>query len=183
MSNTNNKSNLRQLNEQIIEHLYTSIYPKCVNYAYTFLKDREVAQDIVQDAIMSVWSKREDLDPDGNIEYYILSAIRNKAYNYLREKQQIAEKLGKKISTHESLGIIALSYTMPNNIQFEEMTKILENTIGAMNPKISSTFRLLRDNDMSYRYIAAKQKISLKSVEYRVSKAMQILRNALKDYL
>lgn len=171
------------MNEELIEQLYTLLYPKCVNYAYIYLKDRTLSEDIVQEAIMSLWQKRDEIDPDGNIEYYLLSTVRNKALNHIRDNQTKAISLGQEIPVHERLALIALSSTMPDTFTYEEMSRVVDKTVNSMNSKISSTFLLHKVKNMSYKEISVVQDISVKSVEYRISKALKILRNALKEYL
>ena len=52
-----------------------------------------------------------------------------------------------------------------------------------MKPDISQTFLLCREEDLSYKEIAIRKNVSVKTVEYRISKALKIMRLALIDYL
>lgn len=70
-----------------------------------------------------------------------------------------------------------------NYLQFEELRSKIEEAINNLPPEIVETFRLSRFEELSYREIADRQGISIKTVEARISKALRILRVELKDYL
>jgi RNA polymerase sigma-70 factor (ECF subfamily) len=70
-----------------------------------------------------------------------------------------------------------------NYFQFEELRVKIEEAIHKLPPEIVETFRLSRFEELSYREIADRQGISIKTVEARISKALRILRVELKDYL
>lgn len=68
-------------------------------------------------------------------------------------------------------------------VQFEELRDKIEEAIAALPEEIIETFRLSRFDELSYKEIAEKQSISIKTVEARISKALRILRVELKDFL
>ena len=70
-----------------------------------------------------------------------------------------------------------------NYLQFEELRNKIEEAINNLPSEIIETFRLSRFDELSYREIADRQGISIKTVEARISKALRILRVELKDYL
>jgi RNA polymerase sigma-70 factor (ECF subfamily) len=55
--------------------------------------------------------------------------------------------------------------------------------IAALPDDLRETFLLSRFEELHYKEIADKQTISIKTVEARMSKALRILRNELKDYI
>lgn len=70
-----------------------------------------------------------------------------------------------------------------NYIQFEELRSKIEEAIAQLPTELVETFQLSRFEELSYREIAEKQNISIKTVEARISKALRILRVELKDFL
>jgi RNA polymerase sigma-70 factor (ECF subfamily) len=70
-----------------------------------------------------------------------------------------------------------------NYIQFEELRNKIEKAIASLPEEVGETFRLSRFEELSYKEIAEKQNISIKTVEARISKALRILRIELKDFL
>ena len=70
-----------------------------------------------------------------------------------------------------------------NYVQFEDLKNKIEEAITHLPEEVIETFKLSRFEELSYKEISATQKISIKTVEARISKAIKILRAELKDYL
>jgi len=175
--------NIQTVNEHFIEQLYLSHYWKAVNYANHFLKDVETAKEMAQEAMISLWQKRDQLDIAGNVAYYLLSTVRNKAFNLLKQKQRIAQRMGNPVSVSDRLGMIALGDSSADKVIHAELSATIAKTIDAMSSKISTTFLLCREEGLSYKEVAQKLNVSVKTVEYRISKALDILRSVLSEYL
>jgi len=173
----------RSVNEKYIEKIYITHYWRAVYYANQFLRDTELSREIAQDAFVSLWRKRESLDLSNNVEYYLLSTVRNKVFNHLRSKQRRANHIGMEIPVSDRLNLITLNDSSSERLLYSELSAILKSTLINMSPNIRETFLLSREEDLSYKEIAEKLGISTKTVEYRISKALIVLRVALKDYL
>jgi len=171
------------VNERFIEQLYHSHYWKAVHYANHFLKDLETAKEMAQEAMISLWQKRETLEITGNVAYYLLSTVRNKVFNYLKHKQRVAARMGNQISINDRLGMIALSDSSADKVIYAELSGLIAKTIDSMNAKIRTTFMLCREHGLPYKEIAKELNVSVKTVEYRISKALDLLRFALSEYL
>ena len=175
--------NIKTVNERFIEQLYHSHFWKAVNYANHFLNDLETAKEVAQEAMISLWQKREQLDIDGNVAYYLLSTVRNKVFNLLKHRQRVIQRMGNQVSINDRLGMIALSDSSADKLIHSELSETIAKTINSMGSKISATFLLCREQGLSYKEVAKKLNVSVKTVEYRISKALDILRSALSDYL
>ncbi len=173
----------RSVNDRYIEKIYVTHYWRAVNYANQFLRDGELAREIAQDAFISLWEKRESLDPENNIEYYLLSTVRNKVFNHLRTKQRRAKHMGEELPVSDRLNLITLGESSSERLLYSELSAILKKTINGMSPIIRDTFLLCREEELGYKEIAQKLGVSVKTVEYRISKALVILREELRDYL
>lgn len=120
----------RSVNEGYIEKIYVTHYWRAVNYANQFLRDGELAREIAQDAFISLWEKRESLDPENNIEYYLLSTVRNKVFNQLRTKQRRAKHMGEELPVSDRLNLITLGESSSERLLYSELSAILKKTIN-----------------------------------------------------
>jgi len=166
-----------------MERLYIDHYWRAVNYAFQFLRDSELSREIAQEAFMSLWLKRESLDPEKNVEYYLMSTVRNKVFNHIRDKKRRAERMGEQLEINDRLNLIALSELASEKVLYQEALSIFRTARKTLPPKILETFLLCRDQELTYKEIAEKQGISVKTVEYRIGKALAILKEALAEYL
>jgi RNA polymerase sigma-70 factor (ECF subfamily) len=64
-----------------------------------------------------------------------------------------------------------------------ELTKQIDRAIQNLPDGIRETFMLNRFEGLSYQQIAKQENVSVKTIEYRISKALTILRKDLGDYL
>lgn len=183
MIDFSNFNESKSVNEKFVEHIYDLYYWKAVNYANTFLRDIEISKEITQDAFISLWEKRDSLDLSKNVECYLLAAVRNKVFNLLRKRQRVAKSMGQEVSITDRLNIIALNDSSSDKVISTELMQIINKTLKSMKPEISQTFLLCREEDLSYKEVAVRKNVSVKTVEYRISKALKIMRLALADYL
>ncbi len=183
MAEFSDTGNFKSVNEQYIEKIYVAHYWRAVNYANQFLRDKETAKEIAQDAFISLWEKRESLDLERNVEYYLLSTVRNKVFNLLRERQRRAGRMGIEVPVNDRLNVLALTDYTSEKMICSELSQIIRKTLNSMPAKIKETFLLCREEELSYKEVADKLGVSVKTVEYRISKSLVILREALRDYL
>lgn len=178
-----NYSNIKGVNEQYLARLYETHYMLCVNYANQFLRDMELAKEMAQEAFVALWLKRESLDSNNNVEYYLLATVRNNVFNHLRKKQRIANKMGTQMPVNDRLSLIAIEDDVSERLLHNELRRELNKALKKIPQIFSETFVLSREFRLSYKEIAAKQGISVKTVEYRMSKALQIIKNELAEFL
>lgn len=165
------------------EKLYKTYYKKALHYAFRYIGDIETSKGIVQESYINLWEKRKSIDYTNNPEYYILTIVRNKALNYLRDKSRRLKKSGEPANIDDNINLIALSYSNFDNISYLEIQHIVKDTVDKLPPKIKSTFLMSRDKKMTNKEIAEKLNISIKAIEYRIGKAISKLKINLADYL
>jgi len=59
---------------------------KLFRFALTFVKDEELAKDVVQEVLIKVWEKRAEMVFVQNLEAWCMQITRNKALDKLRSK-------------------------------------------------------------------------------------------------
>ena len=64
-----------------------------------------------------------------------------------------------------------------------ELQKNVTDAINSLPPKCRAIFQLSRFEDLTYKEIAAKLDISVKTVENQMGKALRVLRGKLRGYL
>lgn len=79
--------------------------------------------------------------------------------------------------------ISTLEACNPEELFSEEARRLVNETLDRLPEKTRTIFIRSRFDGKSYKEIAAEMGVTVKSVEFEVSKAMKILRVVLKDYL
>lgn len=164
--------------EQIYSDFFGVLYHLCLHY----LHDEKVAEEIVQDSFMKLWEIRSTLNEQFNVKSFLYTVTKNNSLNYLRNQKVSMKHLENMKYLEMQFNYEALE-RLGDYIRFEELRNKIEESIAKLPPEIIETFQLSRFEELSYKDIASRQEISIKTVEARISKALRILRVELKDYL
>lgn len=71
----------------------------------------------------------------------------------------------------------------PEEIYSSEITGIVEKTLQSLPEQTRRIFEMSRYESIPVKEIAQELSLSTKSVEYHITKALKLLRVALKEYL
>lgn len=78
---------LRTGEEKAFHQLFMLLYARLVNYCDLFIKDRDLANDLVQDCFVKLWERRNDIKENTSIEGFMFIMLRNHCFNYLRKNK------------------------------------------------------------------------------------------------
>ena len=169
---------LKEGDKSAFSSLFTVYYSDLVMFANTILKDLDSSEEIVQDVFLKLWEDREVIIVTTTLKSFLLKLIQNRCLDWLRH--------AKVIHSHcESVMFSSplLECDTENYILRSEIEKIVKKALDKIPIEIAEPFRLNRYEGLKYREIAEKMQVSNRTVEVRVAKVLQILRNELKDYL
>ena len=113
-------------------------------------------------------------------------AKKNKALDYLKHeevKRAAFESMNDWHLQELSIRISTLESCDPNEIFSNEVENIIQNTLKSLSKQTCQAFLLSRFENKSNKEIAEQMGISVKGVEYHISKSLKALRISLKDYL
>ena len=145
------------------------------NHAARFVWSKEVAQDIVSDVFFNLWKNKAVCQITSSYRAYLFRAVRNGCHNYLTRELSRRAPI-------ESLEDCDSQSLRPDQIvHFDELQHKIETIISHLPPQCKRVFLLNRFEGKKYAEIATELEISLKTVEMHISKALQMLRNALKE--
>ena len=162
--------------DEKVEILFRKYYAGLCKSLYKILRDATLAEDIVQEVFLKVWEMRETLKMEEAIQSYLYRSCYNTALNFLKQQ--------KKNTDIDSLELsIAGTETAEKSLSFQETEAEILKAIDALPPKTKLVFSLSRFEELSYKEIADRLDISVKSVEKHMGIALQRLRENLKDYL
>jgi len=160
------------------EMLFRTYYQPLCNYAYTFVQDRDEAEEIVQSTFTSIWEKRGTLEIKTGMKPYLYAMVRNACLNLIKHE---------KIKQKHVDGELAVAERSVESVAHTVMATELETRISDAMSKLPEqcrlVFKLSRFEELKYAEIADQLNISVKTVENQMGKALKIMREQLKDYL
>ena len=73
--------------ERIFKEIFKKYYLPIRSFAWRFVKDNDIAEDIVQDCFLNVWEKRLTFRVIAEIRSYLYTSTRNACLDYLKHEQ------------------------------------------------------------------------------------------------
>lgn len=171
---------------QDFNSLFNEYYRRFVRFAMGYLKEEQTAEDFVSEAFTVYWEKKTSLNSDTNPPAYILTIVRNKCLNHLKH-MQIQQRVTDELRDHSEwllqTKISTLEACDPDFLFSKELKEIIDNTLEKLPGKTRQIFSFSRDQGLTYKEIANKTNLSQKAVEFHISKALQLLRISLKEFI
>lgn len=169
--------------ENAFKKIFESYFDSLLYFANEYVKNIEISRNIVQDSFMTLWEVRNDLNPDSNIRAFLYKVTRNGCLNFL-EKEKVRQKYIHHIEADYKellLNYLALNDLETDSVEFDQLNKIINETIESLPEKCKLVFKKSRFSGLKNREIADEMGISLKTVEGHISVAIKTLKTALKE--
>jgi RNA polymerase sigma-70 factor (ECF subfamily) len=158
--------------------IFSAYYTDMVFFAYSFIHELPASEDIVQDTFIKLWEDHEKVSVTVSLKSFLLKSIQNKCIDWHRHK---------KIVNNHSTYIINNSplyeYDTDNYVLRSELEERLEKAMANLPDKFKEAFEMNRNEGLKYHEIASKLNVSVRTIEVRISKALDLLRNSLIDLL
>lgn len=165
---------LQQGNEQAFSEIYERYKGVLYIHAVKMLKNRDEAQDVIQEIFTKIWNMRDNLVINTTLSAYLYTSVRNRILDIFSHEKVIAihqQSLQDFINQGE--------YQTDNYIREKELTFLIEKEISALPPKMKEVFELSRKQHLSYLQIAEQLDISENTVRKHITKALARLRSKL----
>ena len=159
--------------KELFEYYYA---PLCV-YARHYVDDIDTCEDLVQDVFCSIWNNRKNLDPTFSIKNYLHTSVRNSCLNYIRSKSFQTR------SNDDVYNSPNYSENMEDLLFLHELEELLAKALSKLPTEYRIAFEMSRLENRPVEEIAKQLNISTRTVERYRNKAVEILKNDLKDYL
>ncbi len=171
-------SGVREDDRRAFNHLYEQYASKLYRAAYQRLRDREVARELVQEIFTNLWLRRADLCIEKSLDRYLYRSLKYEVMNHFRAvavRERYASQYRHSTSGRDEATLHLLS--------FNELSTRMEKEISKLPEKCRAVFELSRHQGYSTVEIAEALRISHKTVEAHVGKALKMLRTGLRDFV
>lgn len=157
--------------------LYATYKNRLIYFAMRFLKSREYAEDVFQDAFTVVWQSRRFINPDASFSSYLYTIMRNRILNQLRNAAN-EEKL------KESILSQALDYTedTKREVMLNDLKSLISHALQQLTPRQREIFEMSCEAQLSHKEIADKLGISVNTVQEHISTSLKLIRTYLIKY-
>lgn len=169
---------LSQQNEAAFERVFKEHFKALHAYAFTILRDDADAEEMVQQVFFKLWERASNLQIAGSIAAYLYRAVHNECLNFLKhQKVKAKHQLHVAYRARETDRAPADPYVDP------ELPNRIREAMESLPEQCRTIFHMSRFEELKYREIAERLKISVKTVENQMGKALKLMRARLTEFM
>ena len=172
------------LNSSNFKKFYIAYYDRCFLFAKSYVHNDLVAEDIASESLIKLWELSEVEEIENPLKLlYVIS--KNKALDYLKHekiKQEALISISEHTQRELEIRISTLEASNPDKIFSNDIQNIVHTTVSNLPEQTRKIFEMSRFKNMQKKDIANYFSITIKGVDYHISKALSSLRENLKDY-
>jgi RNA polymerase sigma-70 factor (ECF subfamily) len=158
------------------KQLFITYYSPLSEYASQYISDDD-AEELVQELMIYLWENRETLVIETSLKSYLFIAVKYRCLNAIKKdqyRQKVHDQLYEKLKDQ---------FEDPDYYMVNELAQLIEQAVNELPETYREVFTRSRFGNLTNRQIAEELNISIKTVEYRITQSLKILRTKLKDYL
>jgi RNA polymerase sigma-70 factor (ECF subfamily) len=161
-----------QNKDQLLKKLFDKYFAHLVIFSKQIVRERTIAEDIVQEVFLGLWEKDKLKMESVNFLY---SCVKNSSINYLHSKKGKTHKVSDSII----LDVKDDSFSFNDEIEKMKELELLYSAIEELPPQCKEVLKKVYLNDQKYADVAKELNISLNTVKTHMYKAFKLLRQKL----
>lgn len=155
------------------EKLFQEFYHSMCMHASFYVKDNDVAEDIVQEMFVALWSREGKFRNISDLKTFLYISVKNRCLNYIRDRREVVDNVGLERGGSDVV--------FKNWLIEEETYRILDNAINGLAPQSAQIIKMSLDGKQN-KEIAEALNVSVNTVKTLKYNALNKLRVVLKDY-
>ncbi len=172
-------SRVKQADSQAFQVLFEKYHPMLYRTMYYRTGDERLAQDVVQDTFLKVWALRDRLKPELAFYAYLVKLCKNQVLDHYKR-----EEVRSRHSEHVRFLEERPNLDPEQDLAMGTLEKKIRQVVNESLPeKCRAIFVLSRVQGLSNQEIADTMKVSKKTVENQLYRALKILRKKCAEYL
>lgn len=169
---------LKQGDDRAFDAIYNRYHGILFIHAYRLLQDKEEARDVIQDLFVGLWTKASCIELKSSLSGYLYKSVRNRVLDIVAHKK-VESGYVESLQQFMREGEIITDHYMRE----QELISLIEREVSLLPPRMREVFELSRMGNMSHKEIAAKLRISDKTVKKQINYAIRALRMKLTSFL
>ena len=171
---------LIQKNDRVaFYNIYERYSKRLYGFVLRYIKQKEDAEEIVQEVFVKIWESRNTIDAYSSFESFLFTIAYNTTISLLRKRTN-----EKKYLEHiKSLQQFTNSPNLIDEIQFNELNDRVQSLLYELTPRQKKVFQLSREEGLSHDEIAKELNISVNTVKKHIGNALAFLKSQIDSTL
>lgn len=167
---------LKEGSREAFTMLYNLYADRLYSFALVQTKSKQMAEDVVQDTFLKLWSNRTNLNCYGNVQALVFTMARNLIIDAFR--RQVANiDIDAYFKLHEALPSTA---SPEESLYFNETKEHLEQAKAKLSNKECKIYEMSREQDMPIKKIAQTLNLSPQTVKNYLTSTLKVFRSQLR---
>lgn len=164
-----------QSDEQAYEELFHYFYPSLYQFALSFVKTGQLAEEVVSDVFIRIWQKRTALGRIRDLKLYLFISTKNTSLNYLRQ-----QKRDSLLPDDYRVQLRSVYFDPEELLITAEMINRVQQAVNQLPPRCQLIFKLIKDDGLRYKEVAGLLNLSLKTIENQMTLALRKIGTAIQ---
>ncbi|MBV7335999.1 bifunctional nuclease family protein [Chloroflexi bacterium TSY] len=172
-----------QGNRDSFDPLAERYFPMLRRVAFRMIANREIAQDIAQEAMLQAYLSLRNLHNTERFESWLYGIVRNVCHNYLRSRQAQDDLWDELADSDNRMDEFLLRHNEMNLqqlIEDRELYGAVQEAMNALSPKNREAALLFYNEELSIREIAATLGASVNAIKGRLYQSRKQLQEQIK---
>jgi RNA polymerase sigma-70 factor (ECF subfamily) len=152
--------------EAAFESLYLAHHNELWRFAYTYVRSRDVAEELVQDVFLAIWGTRATWEVHTRVRAWMYASVRHLALNHLRHERVVTRSISAgrhaACETEQAVGAASLHETTMGappmdqqlSLEAKEIDEAVVHAIAELSERRRIAMTLRWKHDMSSLEIA-----------------------------
>ena len=163
--------------ESAFEKIFIHYNDDLFRLAFSFVRSKEIAEEIISDTFVNIWRNRSRLLEIENIKLYLYVSVKNLSIKSLsRNKTENLISLDEIIINSSSAPVA----TPEDQLVSKEITKVIEKAINDLPPKCRLIFRLVREHGLKYKEVSQLLNLSVKTIDAQMAIAAKRVSQSIR---
>ena len=156
-------------NEVAFKQVYHHFYKKLLQFAFVLTKNKEAAEELVEDVFIKIWKNKHNAGSIRNLKVYLYTATKNTCLNYLSSKAN--ENISKPF---HAINIELSDSICPEQLLiYQETFSKIKSAIETLPPRCKMIFKLIREDGLKYKEVAEILNLSPHTVDAQMTIAIR----------
>lgn len=167
----------RASDEVAYKKLFYYFHPLLRRFAFNWLGNTEVADEIVSDVLLKLWIMRAKMDLVQDLKLYLFKATKNACLNYLKSATHRYSQVTAQITEEDAV----YDFT-ESEYNYSEIQQLIADAVNQLPPKCQMVFRLIKEYGLSYAQVKEVMDISQNTIETHMKLALRKLKLVIDRY-
>ena len=158
------------------EEIFITYYSPLCEYASQYIADSE-AEELASDLMLYLWEHRKELMIYKSLKSYLFISVKFRCLNAIKKdnyQRKIHDKIYEKLKDQ---------FENPDYYFVSELSRAIDNAIEELPENYRATFQMSRYGEKTNSQIAEELGVSTKTIEYRITQSLKLLRGRLKEHI